>query len=299
MPSKRILIGILFCVWMFFSTNIIISIYNRHIEIQDVDDFVMTGQLSIYYWIDEISVSDNLFNTFSVYGWLFGLPEVQSEDKKVSLLLKSDNATYEIESQIFKDEHAIGELKNKGLEIENPNIRFGLTFSPLNFEDGIYQMCLSCKNTDENSGIVETGYFFEKGNGIFQKYEKISEPIAVPDCSEENRHVGYGWVDSLTVSNDRLYIRGWGYLDGIDSTYQHAIIKIASSDGTVQYFKAYPNTRTDLIGFQNNLENQNSGISATIDITTDFLKKENIEVYIFNENKWFSFQPEKDIQYSE
>lgn len=111
-------------------------------------------------------------------------------------------------------------------------------------------------------------------------------------------------MDSLTVSNDRLYIRGWGYLDGIDSTYQHAIIKIASSDGTVQYFKAYPNTRTDLIGFQNNLENQNSGISATIDITTDDLKKKTLKSiylmrtngFLFNRKRIFNIRNNRTIK---
>lgn len=283
---------------MFFSTDIITLVYNRGAIIREVDDFLMNDQLSIYYWIDDISVSDNLFNTFSVYGWLFGLPEYQNEDKNVSLLLKSDTSIYEIEAQIFEEEHIRRGLENEGLAINNPNIRFGLTFSPLNFDDGIYQIFLSCKNGDSNSGIVETGYFFEKSKGIFQKYEKISEPTAIPDVSEENYGTGWGWIDSLIVRENFLYIKGWGFLDGMDSTRQHAFIKIEVR-GESLYFKAYPYTRADLIGSQDNLKNQNSGISAIIDISTESLEKENIEVYIFNQNKWFSFQPAKDIQYSE
>ena len=292
-----ILITIIF-FWMIFSTKIITQLANSGIEIKEVDILKDSTNSSIYYWIDEATSSDDLLNTLSIYGWLVSQPDDELNQKEVAVIFKSDEKTYEIQADIFPENTVSTMLENKDLNISNENIRFGISFSTLMMENGIYQMCLQCKGNERTYGFVETNIFFEKSNSGIKECYVDSEMVTAPSFADKENSLGYGWIDNLKVQNDTLYLTGWGFLDGLDSSYQQAIISIKGPDGKEAYYRAYPYSRIDLIGYKGNLKSQNSGIDAVINIGSTEISENDITVYIINRDKWFSFNPSIEIQYS-
>lgn len=289
----------IFLAWMFCSTSIIISIVNRNINIRKIETLPTDSQKSIYYWIDDLSVSNDLWNTVSVYGWMIGLPEKSESGKEVSLIFKSDNDIYSVEAKTFQEGTVFEWLKDQNLDVLNENIRYGVSFSPLKFKNGVYQLFLSCQEKEGENGIVATNRFIKKDAKGVCIYDKISEEVVLPELSEENHAKGYGWINTIKLDKEYncLKVEGWGFLDGMDSTYQRVIVGLKTRSGEEQYFEAFPCSWFDLVGYEGNMQCQNAGISAIMNIGNELVLKEDITIYIMNGDKWFSFKPETEIQY--
>ena len=294
--KKSLLLFAIIFLWMFNATKIIALFANKDIEIRKLDELPSEVNSSIYYWIDETTLSADLLNTISIYGWLVSQPDDAMNEKEVAIIFKSDQEIYEIPAEIFPENNVLAMLKGKGLNISNENIRFGISFSSLAMKQGVYQMFLRSRGNEGELGLVETNIFFERNNMGLEKHYAESETITAPHSMPEEKALGYGWVDSLKVQNNILYLTGWGFLDGMDSTQQQVVINIKNVNGKDEYYRAYPYSRVDLVGYESNLRSQNAGIDAVIDIGTSEISPDDITVFVINGEKWFSFKPTIEIQ---
>lgn len=290
--KKIIATAIFFSAWMFFSTGIIITIVNKDVDIKKLECLPSGNQKSMYYWIDDLTISSDLWNTVSVYGWLAALPE-RSESKEVSVIFKSDGDIYDIKANTFKEDNVLQLMRNNNLNVENEDVRYGISFSPLRFKDGVYQLYLFVRDEglDGASGIVATNRFIEKNARGVYIYKKISEKIESPDFSLKNKVDGYGWIDEIIHDEEQGYlnVKGWIYADQMDSTFQDVMIGISDDDGVETFYKAYPQSRFDLIGMYGNKMNQNAGFTASIKVDNDNLRRDDIVVYTLNGDAWYSF----------
>ncbi len=296
--KKVWILGLLFLVWMICSTTVITNVVNRGINIEKMDAMLGDNQKDIYYWIDDFTISDNIWNTVSVYGWLVGLPEQKGEKKVVSIIFQSDKDIYKVEAETIRNWPVFEGLQTK-LALLDDNVGFGRSFSPLKFNNGIYQMFLYCAEENGSAGIIETNHFIEKSAKGVSKCENVSKEIPKPELLEDNNAQGYGWVDTVVQDSAHLKIEAWGFLDGMNSVCQDVIVGVKDRAGQERYFEAFPFGRFDLVGYKGNTKCQNAGISAILNVGNEPIQEKDITIYVVNEGKWFSFQPDVKIQYQE
>ena len=185
--KKSLLLFAIIFLWMFNATKIIALFANKDIEIRKLDELPSEVNSSIYYWIDETTLSADLLNTISIYGWLVSQPDDAMNEKEVAIIFKSDQEIYEIPAEIFPENNVLAMLKGKGLNISNENIRFGISFSSLAMKQGVYQMFLSSRGNEGELGLVETNIFFERNNMGLEKHYAESETITAPHSMPEEK----------------------------------------------------------------------------------------------------------------
>lgn len=287
----------LFVIWMFLSTAILSSIVNRNVNIKKLSSMPYDTQETLYYWIDDFSISEDLWDTVSVYGWLVGLSEESQGTKTTSLIFKSDHNIYKVEAETFGWANELQFLNDKGLNITDKNIRYGITFSPLQFKNGVYQLFLYWQKGANDAGLIATDIFIKKESEGTYFYDKFSQKVALPTQIAPTQNDGYGWVDTIKYEGTQgvLKINGWAFLDEMDSTYQQVYIGVKKAD-SMDYYEAFPHSRIDLVGYQENTACQNSGFSANIHVENEIVPERDIVIYVFNGDKWFSFSPSMSIE---
>ena len=155
----QIISFIVLVVLLYFSTYIIVSIYNdvSNTNINRIEYFKLYEKDDVIYKIENIFVSNNLFKTITIQGYSFVENEFDNTNKMLYAYLISDRYCYKIASNITVHFQHYN-LKKRGYKIYGNNIGFNIEFSGLNLNNGEYKLYIEDIENEKKYGITYAEY---------------------------------------------------------------------------------------------------------------------------------------------
>jgi hypothetical protein len=241
-----------------------------------------TGNLT--YYIDSVSTKkSNGKDALFIRGWVIN-NRVQSKDKDVFLVLKfkGGSKVFEINndtisrSDVSEGLNLVGGIHGHGFEI----------YVPLSIlTDSIYQI-----------GFVlwdPTGrYYVQSPNEIriqdgtvkagFAKFTINSTPESYPVslCLKAPTINMKFAFDELNVANNKLLVRGWGFLDGQDSDSLETFLLLKKNQ-TILVFSLGMQTRKDVTDANKELKKNLDASGFGAEISTDKFEKGRYQVGLY------------------
>lgn len=243
--KNKILCGVLIIVWLILFSNltpIVLSLKSEDLSLSSVNLDKSGGKVN--YWIDSLTINDNLFREVYVWGWAFIDTEEDNTYKNVKLILASGENVYEKNMDLFIKGGLAVALPNNIV----PEYRTGVTttFSPLGMENGDYALYIYVYENEDNVGIINTGRVFHKS---YQSFFEIigGQKLSNSDFAgaRANPAVKY-YIDECSVSGGKVQINGWAYLENTESSKNQIFLQIMKPDGTVSYYSTQKVSRVDV-----------------------------------------------------
>lgn len=243
---KVVLLATMF-VYLFFANGLILK-FNKNItpllkqEI-DIKQFDHSEVIIDY----SIQVYDDIFNRVSVKGWSFCPTDEDNSNKKIQLVLKSNNVTYSVEAAVFNRIDVKNVFSNK---TNFDNHGFEVQFSTIEMGDSIYDIYLIDIENINVYGIKKLGTYV-KNKDTFEDFTQssvASEGIPISFFQENGLKFTETQCDIMSpmiLKDKMIEIKGWANLKGQKSDNVDIYVKVQSGGETLCY-KAIKQMRMDV-----------------------------------------------------
>lgn len=241
-----IVFGVLVFGWLIISTKFITGIYNRQIEITSNIAVPEVTTEMLYYSIDDIYESEDIFNSLNIIGWALCPSSEPNERQKTYILLESSANIYKLSTTAEYRMNLPAMFKDLGFDKVGAKHGFSLNFCPYFIPDGEYTVSLVCQEDTIVLGKQNTQYLLKKSAGKSQFVLADSQRLTELESKEYEEVDIRGWIDSCKREGDELIIKGWMFSNTEMVRGEEHIIGLSLNEAT-QYYLPTSYVRGDLI----------------------------------------------------
>lgn len=257
----------LLVVWIWLSNWIIGKAVNKDtVRKVEFESAKMLYQKDYIYYVavspaDYIRYDGGWLDKLSISGWAFCETSEDNQDRKISFLLKSNGACYELKPFITS---RLDVPINVPMDLNRPDMQItplsGYTgqFSLVNVERGIYDIYLCCWENETNHGMADTLYQLVRDEAdasvIPWSTSGMEDSIVV---TQDTQTLGY--LDSASESDGKITVRGWEFATDEDSYGQNVYVEITDSAGNSIQYPTKSLTRSDVAKSYNDQKYAQSG----------------------------------------
>lgn len=270
----------LFILILLFSNNLITSIKGNNFT-KTTDIF--NSSKEVFFSVDEIHFDKDIFGSLIINGWAFCETELDNTNKEIWAVLSNDKNTYKTMIELIERRDVYQVYKGK-YKIKNKNHGYFGTFSTIGVKNGIYELGLYCKENDEDYGFTDTGIMIKKRNSSISQYMWQSVQSDLPEISKDK--AVQSSIDIVTMnSSKKLEIKGWAFIEGIDTLNQIIYVRLTNSVGESFVYDTKAVFRKDVGIAYNNSLYDNSGFEAVIGEEVSGNGEYIVEILIKNDGK--------------
>jgi len=281
----------LFFMILLFSNKIIASLNNNNVKVSKTD-FRSYKKDMVYYSI-EISIDNDLFDSFFINGWSFCETSIDNSQKEVWVLLVNDKETYTHKMNISNRSDVRNAFNNE-YKIQGVNHGVIGTVSTIGMKNGTYNIYIYCKENTENYGLADINQMIKKdGRGI-----SIYNWHSTAQNGIESNKVGYAKcsIDSGFIDDNKyLQIKGWTFAEGQSTAEQTVFVRLNYENGKSVTYNTQSHFRFDVGTVFNNSLYDKSGFTAII--PKDELQDGNIQIDVLVKNGDSIYLAEKKYVY--
>lgn len=281
----------LFFMILLFSNKIIASLNNNNVKVSKTD-FRSYKKDMVYYSI-EISIDNDLFDSFFINGWSFCETSIDNSQKEVWVLLVNDKETYTHKMNISNRSDVRNAFNNE-YKIQGVNHGVIGTVSTIGMKNGTYNIYIYCKENTENYGLADINQMIKKdGRGI-----SIYNWHSTAQNGIESNKVGYAKcsIDSGFIDDNKyLQIKGWTFAEGQSTAEQTVFVRLNYENGKSVTYNTQSHFRFDVGTVFNNSLYDKSGFTAII--PKDELQDGNIQIDVLVKNGENIYLAEKKYYY--
>lgn len=224
-----------------FLTPIVFLFIDENVEVTKAP-IILHGD-TVNYYIDNLVYYDNIISTVTIDGWAFVETKQDNPNKYIKFLFVSDNVSYEIGTDLH-DRPLQEFFKDKDVPIERNG--FSTKFSPLIMKNGDYTLYVNVFENDENFGFLNTGRVFRKH---FRSFKELEPGEQVDNKKFSNSSVNtsiFSYVDSSKIIDNKLEVRGWAFLENVESSENRIFLEVQKPDGTISVYSTKKILREDV-----------------------------------------------------
>ena len=236
---KKIIYGIFMIgvtVLLYFSNSIIVSLDKINYKLVKSDLTKYESNSKVYATSPWIDIYENMLETMVITGVGGCETEFNNDNKKVKILLHSEDITYELDTHLLYSSDVNGQFSSHN--IKGVNNGFSTEFSTLTMKNGQYKIYFYFWENEHNYGLTETDVVIEKTNkGIKQTYatpveSDIKDKILDNEIQVDDRVKVVLW-NGLSVNQHNLNytISGLAYIEGKDTKNQKVFVEFTDSQG--------------------------------------------------------------------
>ena len=165
-------ITVSFVLLFVFANNIVLSIplmetYRlEEVESTKYDEYKRDFEAKI----ETFYVKQDIFFTTEFSGYAFIPTNQASPNKDINLVFISENKSYEVDASVIEWFFLKSMFREKGLV--GINHFFITRFSPIEMENGIYELFIYCYENENTIGFMDTNRYFEKTYRTFKEVKK-------------------------------------------------------------------------------------------------------------------------------
>lgn len=270
--GKLLTYGLVFLVWIsgfFLLDKVVLMGANHSLSKIDFDPRTVE-QRPVFFAIERISTSANIFREMTVSGWAFIENGGENPNKTIALVFASDEESYLVKTSVQPRINLNNIPLLTGHEIPSSPNAFEGTFSPLMMKNGNYRLYVSVEESDSLFGIMDTGRRFTKDSRNFEEYyggTPLKAPNAVNETNTQIRaHFTCDPGEYYTV------VGGWAFLQQEKKKLLPGslILQLHNQHGT-QSFSTVTVNRIDVANYFKDNSLLLSGFSARLpnDILTN------------------------------
>lgn len=197
----------------------------------------------------------------AINGWAFCETEEDNEDRRTTLLLKGDEACYElIPFAITRLDVPIQvpvDLNRPDMKITPLSGYIG-QFSLIGIEDGIYDIYLCCWENETNHGIADTLYQLVRDGDHTDVIPWSTSALEHSIVATQNEKT-FGYLDSVRLQDSKITIRGWEFVYDRESADQTLYVEITNPEENAAQYPTKSLTRTDVANFYSDERYAQSG----------------------------------------
>lgn len=280
----------IFIVYLVFANFFVLSIFSKNPRLTPVnqEDFLVTSHA--HFFPDSISIQyHDVFDNFSISGFLFVESEFQSEFKSASIVLAGTNQWFYSPLSIIEARRNTNNLINvDGFRIGGYNNVIIGEFSSVQLPNDSYELLLHTYENETTAGFARTGVRFIKDRHGFRicRFRRVSNFDNV-----QNSDSILGNVDRLKIYNNVLFASGWFVEEGMNTLLQNIYIVLTNDNGYTITYKTRNRTRRDVVAFFDEPQYRYSGFDLQIPLAELYgWNKFNLSIIIENENQWLSYR---------
>ncbi len=289
----QIISFIVLVVLLYFSTYIIVSIYNdvSNTNINRIEYFKLYEKDDVIYKIENIFVSNNLFKTITIQGYSFVENEFDNTNKMLYAYLISDRYCYKIASNITVHFQHYN-LKKRGYKIYGNNIGFNIEFSGLNLNNGEYKLYIEDIENEKKYGITYAEYKIivtDKNIKILKdEFYGINKII-----DEFNTSTDFKFSHNIEKIDDvNCKILGWAY-NTKEKEPVTIYVGLSDDDGNETYWTTEKYARPDVAKYYKDKHLLNTGYRTIVRM--DNTNSCNLSSIIVRyENKYYKYLLNKE-----
>lgn len=249
-------------VWFIFSTKIIVGRYNKNLDITADINVPDTTLATVYYSIDDIYESTDIFNSVNIWGWALCPTSKLEENQMIFILLESEKKNFKLSTKMIYRPDLIELFQGQGISIEGQMHGFSLNFSPYLIPDDQYSISILCQEGEQIIGRQKSQYTLKKTRGESHIILNGGQQLQNFNENEAQDKDIKRWIDSVDREKEDLIIKGWMFLpEGGDAT--KSIIGITSGTNKT-YYEAATYIRSDLITITNEENCKRAGFIVRI-----------------------------------
>ena len=209
----------------------------------DICEYKMSNVISNY----SIQIYDDFLNRIVVTGWAFCPTFKDNSQKKIQLLLESDNFSYLVDAFIY---NRIDVKHLYGDQTPFDNHGFSIQFSSVSLPEGIYNLYLIVRENEQSYGLKKIGVYANY-NDEFIQYSLSNIPSGKinleikEDKILHTAEIKYDINVQKSDANNLLLITGWANVVDYDSSAVGVIVKCTLNDSEA-YYQSVKVTRDDV-----------------------------------------------------
>lgn len=284
---------VLFLIYLFSANNIISFFVGNVVKVVDFDKIEPKDE--VLFSIDKFTEYRDLEQIVFFQGWAFCETAEENNDKEISLIFASDNASYEYKMQTSNREDVYNAFRDSK-KIKGINHGFAGEFSTIPMKDGVYELHIYVWENDKNYGMVKTGKLYKKDSKGFDEFEWVSSKIKI-DLTKAKLENTTSFIDIFNYQDDgHVNIVGWAFVEKLDCENQKVYLEITDKNGKKAIYDTKSVPRADVgDGYKNPLYNK-SGFYSLIPLSE--LEKGNTTIRIYIENAGALYGDIKEYQYT-
>lgn len=289
------LCAVIIFIIIIFNANKIISELSG-MSVNEIEFAGIPSKNVVYYDARKFEEYGNLTETVYFQAWAFCETIQKNNQKKVSLIFKSDTNCYESKCEIENRVDVYDTFKNVK-NIRGKNSGFFSEFSTVSMKSGIYELYIYCWENEENYGLVNTEKLYKKNaSGSFSEYIWTSSKV-----NKDFTDIAQGGLDSNIdimepMEDTLLSISGWAFVNKLNCREQKVYLKITDSNENAIIFNTRSTDRRDVGDANKSPDYNHSGFEACI--PSDELKKGEIRIQIYIENNGVVYGDIKEYTYT-
>lgn len=251
---RKIFLSLFIILWIvlfIFLTPIVSTVSGINLKSSTVDLDLKGDQ--VHYFFNDLYVTESLIPEVVVRGWAFVETTLDNPDKSVKIVFSSPEKAYEIDMDLWDRE----DLEYEFEDITIPENRNGFyaRFSHLGMDNGLYYLYVYVYENEQDYGIVDTNRIFRKEHRSFYELE--------PADAKAEPSLKY-YIDQIDVRRESVFIKGWTFVEGMDTEDNHVFIEVTAPDGGQSFYKTNKYNRKDVgAAHENELYNR-SGFKTSI-----------------------------------
>lgn len=258
-----LIVMLAFLLYLIFANNLIAKISNGPYQIKSVNPEVIEMHDLVYYGLNQVYIQNDFTERVYFDGWAFCETINNNRDKYVSVILKSDKETLEIQGLKTVNSNIYDYYKNNSVKINGVMHGFNILFSTVGIKNGIYDLYIYVKENDINYGAISTGIKFIKDRNGFRELK--NEPIQNFPEAKTTDNMRFEF-DSVTIKEREMKFKGWGVLFDADTRKSKVYLEVCDNKENVYIYKIAQSVRKDIAEAYNTDKYILSGIQGTLDL---------------------------------
>jgi hypothetical protein len=265
-----------FVFYLIYANKFVAFIVSDEYSFYEADFLSYDSNSEVIFSLSNVTINRDLKETLSINGIAFCETDKDNSNKRIELILKSDNKAYaaKMPVQYRKDIY----LKfSESSQLGGDYLYIACNLPTIGLDEGVYELYVYVWENDQNYGIKKTGLRFLKDrNGIKRYISSEAKMLNIPI-----NDIRYN-IDNVEKVDDGIQILGWAYIPGKDSKYQDVYIEVNGIQNKV--YKATSYYREDVGTFYEDPNLNSSGFICIV--PQDAVKDNDFDFKIIIDNKW-------------
>lgn len=276
--NHYILFVILWLVLFIFSTDLILLATGNRLQQESIDTTVLSP--NIRFNIERFSSPEGILGVVNFEGWALNTTYKADSQKKVSLILKTDNHAYELSTVEYARPDVSAEFKELNLSPEG--LGFTGSLSTTAIKSGTYELFIKLWEIGETAEIMNTGKIYHiSGLNLFEEAKIVGQLLPGMNNLEVTDRIK-GYVDKCKVSGDHVIIDGWAYLQGNNAAEDSVQLLMKDAKNRKIYYAVEKYERPDVSSYFGDENYVFSGFRLNALIDQELTKPFSISVIINN-----------------